>query len=370
MRPIYELADIINSFYNDGLRRRLPVYKQRTLHALQQCRTAALGGHIDACNACGHSQISYNSCRNRHCPKCQGLQKEMWAIQREEELLPVGYFHVVFTLPEELRGLCLRNPKFMYDLLFESAWYVLKKFANAPKYLGAKSAATMVLHTWGQNLTLHPHVHCIVPSGGLSQEGNWKRPKRGNSKFLYPVLAMNKVYKAYFLRRLREHLEAGEVPLPRSFPIGKKYYSWKEKLYSKEWVVYTKPPFGGAHHVVKYLTRYSHRVAITNPRITKITDTHVTFTYKRFRKIRHYGFLANASKKKSLGLARLSLHVCNVAARSRAARKELAIQRLFKQNARQCPCCRKGQMITMDIIAPNKDPPVSITRLKIQNSRF
>jgi hypothetical protein len=332
-------------------------------------------------------------------PKCQGLQKEMWAIQREEELLPVGYFHVVFTLPEELRGLCLRNPKFMYDLLFESAWYVLRTFASDNKWLGAKSAATIVLHTWSQYMTLHPHVHCIVPSGGLTQSGNWKGPKRGNSNFLYPVLAMNKVYKAYFLSRLREHIEAGEVPLPKNFPMGTAYYNWKEKLYRKEWVVYTKPPFGGARHVVKYLARYSHRVAITNQRITDITDSHVTFNYKdyksggsrkqmcllgeqflqrfclhilpwRFRKIRHYGFLSNASKKKSLALARQSLQVQHASKLSRTARRELAIQRLFQNAVKRCPCCHKGQMIIMDIISPNKDPPMMPSSSKARQPIF
>ena len=399
MRGKYELADIINSFYNESYRCRLPVYKQPTLRALQQCRTAALGGHVDACDSCGHQQISYNSCRNRHCPKCQGLQKEMWAIQREEELLPVGYFHVVFTLPKELRGLCLRNPKLMYDLLFESAWYVIRTFGQDEKWLGAKSAATIVLHTWSQTLTLHPHVHCIVPSGGLTKSEKWKGPNKGNSNFLYPVLAMNQVYKAYFLRRLRQHLEVGELPLPCDFPTGDAYYNWKEALYKKEWVVYTKPPFGGARNVVKYLARYSHRVAITNQRITNITDTHVTFNYKdynnggvrktmtllgeeflhrfslhilpgRFRKIRHYGFLSNASKKKSLAIARLALHQSHARKLSGAERRELAVSRLFSNQGQLCPNCKKGQMIIMDIIAPNKDPPCLINSNKVPHPIF
>jgi hypothetical protein len=394
LRPSYEVADIINSCYNESFRQRIPVYKQRTLSALSQCRTAALGGHIDACDNCGHKHISYNSCRNRHCPKCQGIQKEMWAIQREEEMLPVGYFHVVFTLPSELHGLCLRNPKFMYDLLFESAWYVLKIFATDDKWMGVKSAATMLLHTWGQKLSLHPHVHCIVPNGGLTKDGSWKGPKRANSNFLFPVLAMNKVYKAFFLRRLKEHLETGELPIPIDFPTGREYYNWKEILYKKEWVVYTKPPFGGAKHVVKYLARYSHRVAITNQRITSITDTEVSFNYKdyrnggvrktmlltgtqflqrfclhilphRFRKIRHYGFLANASKKKSLAIARVSLKVNNARKLSKAERKELAILRMFSGKMKACPCCQKGQMIIMDIFAPNKDPPTVFMNKKV-----
>lgn len=388
MRPLFEIADIINSFYDERFRRSLPIYKQRTLSALTLCRTAALGGHIDACDSCGHTKVSYNSCRNRHCPKCQGLQKEMWAIQREEELLPISYFHVVFTLPSELHGLCLRNPKFMYDLLFESAWYVINTFGRDPKWLGAKSAATMILHSWGQNLCLHPHLHCIVPNGGLTKDGKWQNPKRGNASFLYPTLAMNKVFRAYFLKRLRNHIEAGEIPIPKEFPSGIHYFKWKEVLYKKEWVIYTKPPFGGAKQVVKYLARYSHRVAITNQRIINICEAKVTFKYKdyrnggcqksmtlfgqdflrvfclhilpaRFRKIRHYGFLANASKKKSLKAARTALNLLSAAALTRAERKQLAIQRIFGINGKTCSSCYKGRMITTDVIAPNKDPPIN-----------
>ena len=388
MRSTLELADIINKFYDEPFRQRIPVYKQRTLGALTQCRTAALGGHIDACDRCDHTKISYNSCRNRHCPKCQGLKKEMWAIQREEELLPIAYFHLVFTLPHELNGLCSYNPRLMYNLLFESAWYVLQTFANDPLWLGAKSAATMVLHTWSQKLTLHPHVHCIVPSGGLAADGKWQRSRKGNANFLYPVLAMNQVYKAYFLKILKGYLKGNELKLPKKSPIGKAYYNWKEILYKKEWVVYTKPPFGGAHNVVKYLSRYSHRAAITNQRITDITDDQVTFRYNdykaggihkpttvngqeflkrfchhilppRFRKVRHRGFLANASKKKSLTLARRSLGEALLVAMSKQERKDLAKQRIFGVSVNHCPCCKKGQMITMDVFAPNKDPPIA-----------
>ncbi len=390
MRPKFEVADIINQFYDEDFRVRIPVHHQRTLNALRICRTAKLGGHIDECDSCGYQRISYNSCRNRHCPKCQGLQREMWTIQREEELLPVAYFHVVFTLPHELNGLCLRNPKFMYDLLFESAWYVLNTFARDKKWLGAQSAATMLLHTWGQNLSLHPHVHCIVPNGGITKNGNWQNPRKGNAQFLYPILAMNKVYNAFFLKRLRAHLEAGELQLPPDFPMNYKYDRWKENLYKKEWVVYAKPPFGGVKNVVKYLARYSHRVAISNHRIVNVENDNVRFHYKdyklggkkkvmtlsgqhflqrfclhilpkRFRRIRHYGFLSNAAKKKRLNQARLDLMNKVVTALSKAQRKELAIKRIFGLPD-LCPCCKEGQMHIVDVIAPNKDPP-NVTNL-------
>jgi len=386
MKQQYEIADVINKFYDDDFRKRIPVHQQRTLNALQQCRTATLGGHVDACNACGLLQISYNSCRNRNCPKCQGMQKEMWTIQREEELLPVPYFHVVFTLPHELNGLCLHNPRFMYNLLFEAAWYVLKTFANDPKWLGAQSAATMVLHTWGQNLQLHPHVHCIVPSGGLRKDGQWQNPKKGDSNFLYPILAMNKVYRAYFLKQLKVALENGLLSLPDDFPFDKSYNSWKNKLYKKEWVVYTKPPFSKPENVVNYLARYSHRIAISNQRIIDLTDKEVSFRYKdyrdgakkktmtlqgkvflqrfclhivpeRFRKIRHFGFLSNSVKTKSLTLAKLALTNKRHLTLSKAERRAYAELRLFGLPTRLCPCCGKGQMVTIDIWEANKDPP-------------
>ena len=208
---------------------------------------------------------------------------EGWIIQREEELLPVPYFHVVFTLPHELNELCLHNPRFMYDLLFESAWYVLQTFAKDPKWLGAQTAATMVLHTWGQNLYLHPHVHCIVPNGGLTNEGKWQNPRKGGPNFLFPILAMNKVYRAYFLKRLKIALEEGMLTLPDNFPKRSDYKTWKEKLYKKEWVVYTKPPFSKPENVVNYLARYSHRIAISNQRIINVTETEVAFSYKDYR---------------------------------------------------------------------------------------
>lgn len=386
MQLKFELADVIDNFFDDDFRKRIPVHQQRTLTALQLCRTASLGGHVDACDACGLLLISYNSCRNRNCPKCQGLQTEMWTIQREEELLPVPYFHVVFTLPHELNGLCLHNPRFMYDLLFESAWYVLQTFANDPKWLGAQSAATMVLHTWGQNLQLHPHVHCIVPSGGLHKNGEWQNPKKSGSDFLYPILAMNKVYRAYFLKQLKKALEGGALSLPDDFPMGKQYNAWKENLYAKEWVVYTKPPFSKPEKVVNYLARYSHRIAISNHRIINVTDTQVTFRYKdykdsakqktmtldgkiflqrfclhivpeRFRKIRHFGFLSNSVKNRCLNLAKRSLLNKLHTALSKAERKAFAMLRLFGQPKNICPCCGKGQMVRVDIWLANKDPP-------------
>ncbi len=391
MRPQLEVAQVIDRFLDQLPGHKLTTHHRRTLRAIQVCRTASLGGHVDACDSCGHLRISYNSCRNRHCPKCQGLNKEMWTIQQEDQLLPTSYFHVVFTLPQELNGLCLHNPRFMYDLLLRSAWYTLNTFARDPKWLGAKSAATMVLHTWGQTLVLHPHVHCIVPNGGLTVDGQWQLPKRGNANFLYPVPALKKVFKAFFLKQMRRALEQGLLILPPNFPDSRnKYYQWKENLYAKKWVVFTKKPFAGVQNVVKYLARYSHRVAITNHRLKQMDQQVIQFAYKDykdaarkkvmtlsgkdfvqrfclhilpegFRKVRQYGFLANACKTKDLATA------CKVLSRkhkqllSRAERKALAKHRLFSHQIDQCPCCKKGKMILVYTFTANKDPPVYLS---------
>lgn len=341
---------------------------------------------MDTCSKCGHQQISYNSCRNRHCPKCQGLAKEMWIIQQEDMLLPVAYFHVVFTLPHEFNELCLHHGKVMYDLLFQAAWHTIKTLSADPKWLGAKSAATMVLHTWSQTLGLHPHVHCIVPNGGLTVQGKWLMPKHGNGNFLYPVKAMQQLYKGYFMERLLDMLKTGEVSFPEEPP--KSMYSWKDALYRKDWVVYTKKPFAGVQHVVDYLARYSHRVAITNHRIVEVADGSVAFRYKdyktggtkkimrlqgqeflrrftmhilphRFRKVRQYGFVSNASKKKSIAQARASLAVKQKELLTKAERKQLAKTRIFKDRVHKCPNCKVGELQTITSWLGNKDPPTS-----------
>ncbi|SOE20132.1 Transposase zinc-binding domain-containing protein [Spirosomataceae bacterium TFI 002] len=385
-----ELADVITKF---GAESEVSSHQRRTLEAIRRCRTAELGGHIDSCDSCGHLRISYNSCRNRHCPKCQGLNREAWIIQQEDQLLPVAHFHVVFTLPHELNSLCMYEPAKMYDLLFKAAWHTLKTLSLDPKWLGAKPAATMLLHTWGQNLSMHPHVHCIVPNGGLTSKGNWQFPKRGKANFLYPVKAMQKLYKGYFMQKLKELLRDPDWKYPTGFPVNKAFTEWKNELYKKDWVVYTKKPFAGVKSVVEYLGRYSHRVAITNQRIRSVTDTHVSFSYKDyrtnghsklltlegkeflrrfsqhilpcgFRKVRHFGFIANASKAKSIKTARQALHVKQKELLDKAERRSLAKQRLFKKEADKCPCCKTGVMRTMEILSPARAPPSTLLSRK------
>lgn len=221
-------------------------WESRTLHAIRKCRTIALGGHIDKCNCCNNLHLSYNSCRNRHCPTCQGHKREQWIEKRSKELLNIPYYHVVFTLPHELNQLCLYDPKLVYATLFETAWQTLKGFAENPTYLGARTGMIALLHTWGQNLQLHPHLHCIVPAGGVEENGDWKMSKnKGN--FLFPVKEMSTVFRAKFVANLRKKKK--DVP-----------QSLYDSLFQKKWVVYAKKAFVKPEYVIEYLGRYFHPV--------------------------------------------------------------------------------------------------------------
>jgi len=386
VRNKYEVADVIHRFLPQMIQSKLLIHHKRTLNAISRCRTAALGSHTDKCDSCGHIKISYNSCRNRHCPKCQGIEKEAWIVMQEDMMLPIVYYHVVFTLPHLLNSLCLSNPKHLYDLLFKSAWRTLDTLARDPKWIGGQSAATMILHTWSQKMVLHPHLHCIVPDGALSKDGHWQFPKRGNGNFLFPVLAMNKVFKAVFMKGLKNLIANEELILPNDLHKDRRLVKkLLDQLYQKDWVVYTKKPFAGVNHVIDYLGRYSHRVAITNHRIVDINDKTVSFIYKDykdgakkkvmtldgeefirrfclhilppgFRKVRQYGFTSNASKAKSLNKARLALGQRLVILLVRKERKELAKLRIFGESDK-CPSCKTGKMETIDTEEGNKDPP-------------
>lgn len=267
-RPSHEVADILGAV-------DLPVitsntWKLRTLYALSKCRTAALGGHIDRCDnpKCNKLHLSYNSCRNRHCPKCQGHQREAWIQQREAELLNVPYYHVVFTIPDHLHALCLQKPMMLYTMLFKTDWSVIKGFGENPKFLGATTGMIAVLHTWGSNMSLHPHLHYIVPAGGINGSGKWKTTK-SKGRFLFPVKAMSKVFRARFLDRLNK---AGLLDT-----------SLHKKLTDRPWVIYAKRPFYGTAQVVEYLGRYTHKIAISNHRIRQVDDGSVTFSVKDYR---------------------------------------------------------------------------------------
>lgn len=387
MNTSCELSDILRAYLTTGKELNIPMDHLKTMSAISRCRTAALGSHLDGCDRCGHLRISYNSCRNRHCPKCQGLNKESWIVMQEDMLLPVAYYHVVFTLPHELNLLCMYNPRQMYKLLFNASWHVLNTLARDDKWIGGQLSATMLLHTWSQTLQLHPHIHSIVSNGGLSDKGEWRFPKRSQNNFLFPVKAMQKIYKGYFMQHLLNKIDNGILNIPKHYfkNNGGNYKLWKNALYKKQWVVYTKKPFSGVKHVINYLGRYSHKVAITNNRIISLKDQKVLFKYKDyrdgakkktiqlsiddfvhrfrlhilpkgFRKVRQYGLSSNAAKSKRIKIARIALGDKHTKLLNKSQRKQLALKRL-NIDFTQCPKCKKGKMKTLAILTRTRPPP-------------
>lgn len=337
-RPQLELAHILRLHGND-YRQRHPVSPEQSqvMQHLVQCRTAALGGHVEQCRSCSYVRIAYNSCRDRHCPKCQSLQRAAWLDKRLERLLPVPYFHVVFTLPDGLHPLVLKNPRALYTLLFQAASATLLVLARDPKRLGAQVGFTMILHTWGQNLLLHPHVHAVVTGGGLSADG--QRWIAGRARYFLPVKVMGRLFRGKFLAGLQQLYRQGKLLLHGSIAglaLPGRFHSFLSNLYRRDWVVYAKPPFGGAQQVFRYLGRYTHRVALSNQRLRRLHDGQVTFEYKDyadgqkrklmtlqadefirrfllhvmpkgFVRIRHYGLLASCQVTSCLAQCRLLL---------------------------------------------------------------
>jgi hypothetical protein len=283
-RPTLEVGEIIRKYtpaFLDRYDRVLSTEQRRALKDLALCRTAALGGHVEECDQCGQQRIAYNSCRNRHCPKCQALARARWLADRAEELLPVEYFHVVFTLPDDLAPIGLQNPRIVYNLLFQAAAQTLQELAADPKHMGADIGFLAVLHTWGQTLHLHPHLHCVVPGGGIALDGTrWVSCRPG---FFLPVRVLSRLYRGKFLAYFHEAFQRQQLRLHgqlETLTDAKAFRSLLDKLYAKEWVVYAKPPFGGPEQVLKYLARYTHRVAISNHRLVKMEDDKVFFHYK------------------------------------------------------------------------------------------
>jgi hypothetical protein len=328
---LIELQNIFSRFSQSFLdSHSVHVEGFKATQAILTCRTAALGGHVEMCDGCHDSKVSYNSCRNRNCPKCGNVKKEQWILDRTCELLPVSYFHTVFTVPHELNPLFLANQKVMYSLLFKAASETLTKLALDPKFLGAQIGVTMVLHTWGQNLSFHPHVHCIVPGGGLTPSGcSFVRSK---TKFFIPVKVLSKVFRGKFLYFLKQAFVEEKLRFTgQSLPYAEEasFQSLIDSLYEKDWVVYCKKPFKSPYHVVQYLSRYTHKTAIYNNRLVSMDDETVTFNYRDykdegkvkpmklnamefmrrfmlhvlpsgFQKIRYYGFLSNCNRKTKL----------------------------------------------------------------------
>ena len=344
MRASIEVADIFQGAgagYRAAHAGHLSLDQLKVMSAIEHCRTAALGGHVEACEDCGHWRIAYNSCRNRHCPKCQGAAARTWLAEREADLLPVGYFHVVFTLPAEVADIAFHNKALVYDMLFRAAAETMMTIAADPKHLGARIGITAVLHTWGSAMTHHPHVHMIVPGGGIALDG--QRWIASRPAFLLPVRVLGKLFRRLFLTRLHELHSKGRLAFfGRLMELADRraFLRHLAPVTKKRWVVYAKPPFAGPEAVLAYLSRYTHRVAISNSRLIHFDEDGVTFRYKDYRRsgperqqvmtlaadefirrfllhvlprgfhrIRHYGLLAGATRKASLALARELLGV-------------------------------------------------------------
>jgi hypothetical protein len=393
-RPALELADI---FRQHGAAYRaahaLPLQQLRVMRAIETCRTAALGGHVEKCSHCAHTQISYNSCRNRHCPKCQNSDRAQWLEQRQAELLPVEYFHVVFTVPEEIAALAFYNPRTVYGILFAATAETLTTIARDPKHLGAEIGFFAVLHTWGQNLLHHPHLHCVVPGGGLSPDRQrWICCRPG---FFLPVLVLSRLFRRLFLQALQEAFDQGKLQWfgeltqlrqPEAFA------AYLKPLRQAEWVVYAKPPFGGPQQVLAYLGRYTHRVAISNQRLISSDQGQVAFHWKDyhhsgkikqmtlqvdefirrflghvlppgFPRIRHFGFLTNRHRKQKLALCRKLL--ATPAGELLPLREDCLAVRdtLAPTGPLCCPKCGLGKMIPIEILPayrwPTRPPDTS-----------
>jgi hypothetical protein len=360
--------------------------QRRVLRDLVRCRTAELGGHVEQCDRCGHQRICYNSCRNRHCPKCQAAARVRWLDERAAELLPVEYFHVVFTLPGVLGPVALQNQRLVYGTLFQAAARGLLRLARDPRHLGADIGFLAELHTWGQNLHLHPHVHCVVPGGGLSPEGDrWVACRTG---FFLPVRLLGRLFRGKFLDLLGRAYDRGLLGFhgqQQHLAHPPAFRALLAACWEKEWVVYAKPPFGGPHQVLKYLAGYTHRVAIANQRLVKMEAGQVFFRCKDyarghqqkvmalgavefirrflqhvvpagFVRIRHYGLLANRDRETNLARCRELLGTGPTPPMAEDIPKETKEEKDGPQTADRCPACGRGRMVVIDELAPHGGP--------------
>lgn len=398
-RPALEVADIFRehgSAWREAQRGHLSLAQLKVMSAITQCRTAALGGHVLRCEGCGTDQIAYNSCRNRHCPKCQSTAAQRWLDARQADLLPVEYYHVVFTLPAPIADIAYQNKAAIYGLLFDVAAEVLQTIAADPKHLGARIGATLVLHTWGSALTHHPHVHGIAPGGGLSPDGKrWVACRPG---FFLPVRVLSRLFRRRFLEELQRLHEAGKLRFfgeHSRLADAKTFRTWLAPMRKCEWVVYAKRPFAGPQAVLAYLSRYTHRVAISNSRLLAIDERGVTFRWKDYRakgrtrykamtlspeefmrrfllhvlpggfhRIRHYGLLANGSRKSSLAAVRQLLDVCLTTAAVTTAETASNDEPNSKPPTFTCRHCGRP-MVTLRLLAPEpsiRAPPRASTR--------
>jgi len=391
VRPVgLEVADIfrqVGPSYREDHDTALSRGQRRVMSAIEQCRTTALGGHVEQCDSCGHQRIAFNSCRNRHCPKCQSLVRAQWLEDRQTELLPVEYFHVVFTVPQEIAAIAYQNKTVAYDILFRATAETLRTIAGDAKHLGAEIGFIAILHTWGQNLLHHPHLHCVVPGGGIAPNGErWISCRPG---FFLPVRVLSRLFRRLFIAQLQLAFDHGELQFFNSLEALRNRVAFAKYLAPAsraEWVVYAKPPFGGPKQVLEYLGRYTHRVAISNNRLREFSDGAVTFAWKDYRhesrnktmrldahefirrfllhvlpsgfqRIRHYGLLANRYREVRLNQCRdLLAAPAPVVVPLDAEDYRDRYQRLTGVSLRDCPHCGHGQMVRIETFLPGTLP--------------
>ena len=391
-RPKLEVADVFRRYgaaYRQQHAGSLSRGQRRVMSAIELCRTAALGGHLEECDCCGHQRPAYHSCRNRHCPKCQSLARAQWLKDRQAELLPVEYFHVVFTVPEEIAALAYQNKEVVYGILFRATAETLRTLAADPQHLGAEIGFFAVLHSWGQNLLHHPHLHCVVPGGGLAPDGKrWIACRPG---FFLPVNVLSCLFRRLFLDYLQAAFEQGQRHFFSSLERLRDPHAFAHylaPLRQIDWVVHAKPPFGGPEQVLNYLGRYTHRVAISNNRLLDIEDGKITFRWKDYRhndrprvmtleadefirrfllhvlpdgfqRIRHYGFLAHRYRKAKLALCRQLLGVALTAVVKRQDQPDYRdlYEKLTGRSLRECPVCHAGHMVVIASLPASGRPP-------------
>jgi Putative transposase/Transposase zinc-binding domain len=395
-RPKLEVADIFRRYgeaYRQNCGASMSTAQRHVMTAIEACRTAALGGHLERCDSCAYERPCYDSCRNRHCPKCQSLARAEWVEKRKAQILPTHYFHVVFTLPEQLAAIAYQNKELVYGILFRAAAESLSTIAADPKHLGAEVGFFAVLHTWGQNLLFHPHLHCVVPGGGISPDGS--RWISCRPRFFLPVRVLSCLFRRLFLKHLQDASDAGRLALFSSLEALRDPLVFRrhlDRVRKLKWVVYTKPPFAGPQQVVDYIGRYTHRVAISNHRIVDVENGQVSFKWRDYRdnnqqkimtvsaeefirrfllhvlpsgfhRIRYYGFLGNRHRNEKLELCR---HLLGMIPRGEGSSQPQPCddyrdryEKLTGHSLRECPVCHHGRMITVELLAKNRSPPAT-----------
>jgi hypothetical protein len=384
-RPKLEVANVFRRYgeaYRQNHGASMSAEERRVMAAIEVCRTAVLGGHLERCDQCDYERNCFNSCRDRHCPKCQSLARAQWIEHRQAELLDCPYFHVVFTVPEEIASIAYQNKEVVYDILFHSTAETLKTIAADPKHLGAEIGFFAVLHSWGQNLMFHPHLHCVVPGGGLSADG--QRWIRCRARFFLSVRVLSRLFRRLFLARIEKAFHSGKLQFFASLESLRDPHAFAARIAGakeSEWVVYAKRPFAGPQQVLDYVGRYTHRVAISNNRLIDIDNGRVQFHWKDYRdnseikamdldadefirrfllhvlpegfqRIRYYGFLANRDRRKQLALCRQLLGMQTLSQTTSVKDYREHYQELTGRSLTLCPRCQRGQMVIVESLPP------------------